>query len=204
MIHPHTKLEFISPEIGYGVVATQLIPKGTITWIFDSFDQVFSPDQLTAMDVIHKKIMDTYSYRDHDGQHILCWDHARFVNHSFNSSCVSTAYNFELAVRDILPGEQLTDDYGYLNVSEPFKCLPEEGSTRTMVYPDDLIYFHDYWDELLIDSFKSFHDIHQPLFSLIDPMYRRKVLEVASGRSGMDSILNCYYPGDTMRIGSTG
>ena len=32
MIHPDTELRFISPEIGFGVFATKLIPQGTITW----------------------------------------------------------------------------------------------------------------------------------------------------------------------------
>ena len=31
------------------------------------------------------------------------------VNHSFKSTCMSTAYDFEIAIRDIYPGEQLTD-----------------------------------------------------------------------------------------------
>lgn len=30
MLHPDTKLEFIDSNIGHGVVATQLIPAGTI------------------------------------------------------------------------------------------------------------------------------------------------------------------------------
>ncbi len=196
MIHPHTKLQFISPEIGYGVVATHFIPKGTITWIFDEFDQVFSADKVARMGSLHKKVIDTYSYRDHDGHYILCWDHARFVNHSFNSSCISTAYNFELAVRDIQAGEELTDDYGYLNVNEPFHGAPEVGSPRTTVFPDDLLNFHAIWDIKLIDAFKDFHEVNQPLFGLLDPLYRKKVLDVASGTAPMDSILNCYYPGD--------
>lgn len=33
MIHPDTELRFINPEIGYGVFATQFIPRGTITWV---------------------------------------------------------------------------------------------------------------------------------------------------------------------------
>ena len=194
MIHPDTALKFISPEIGYGVVATRLIPKGTITWIYDPLDQVFTPDELTCFDPILKQQLDRYSYRDHEGNFILCWDNARFVNHSFHSSCMSTAYNFELAVRDILPGEELTDDYGYLNVTEPFLCLPEPSTTRTMVLPDDLLHFHAEWDAQLIEAFKHFNNVPQPFLSLIDPAFKEKVQAVAAGTAQMDSILNCYYP----------
>src|ERR1700748_1743138 len=101
MIHPNTELRFISPEKGHGVVATRFIPKGTITWIMDPLDQVFSPERIHQLDAFFQEILATYSYRDHNGDFILCWDHSRFVNHSFHSNCMSTAYNFELAIRDI-------------------------------------------------------------------------------------------------------
>lgn len=196
MIHPNTELQFISPEIGYGVVATRLIPRGTITWIFDEFDQVFTARAVAQMDAIHQQIINTYSYRDHLGQYILCWDHSRFINHSFNSNCISTAYNFELAVRDIHSEEQLTDDYGYLNVQEPFYCLPELSSKRQVVLPDDLLNYHQEWDRKLIQAFEAFNSVDQPLLALIDPIELVKVAAVANGTAVMDSILNCYYPGD--------
>ncbi|KAA9339702.1 SET domain-containing protein [Hymenobacter busanensis] len=195
MIHPHTELRFISSEIGYGVVATQFIPKGTICWAFDAFDQVFSPAQVGALDQLHKDILNKYSYRDAAGNLVLCWDNARFVNHSFNSSLVSTAYNFELAVRDIQPGEELTDDYGYLNVWEPFDALTEPGSPRTRVLPNDLLHFHAAWDAQLIEAFRHFHHVAQPLVGLIEPAYAAKVQAVAAGQAPMDSIVNCYYHG---------
>ena len=193
MIHPDTELRFISPEKGYGVVALKLIPKGTITWAFDLFDQVFTPAQVAAMDARHQAIVDKYCYKDHDGCQILCWDNARFVNHSFRSSCISTAYNFELAVRDIQPGEELTDDYGYLNVDAPWDCLPEPGTRRTRVMPDDLLHFHKEWDAQLIEAFRHFNNVAQPLAWLIEASYRDKVQSIAAGRADMDSILNCYF-----------
>ena len=197
MIHPDTELRFISPEIGYGVVATKFIPKGTITWIFDPLDQVFTEDEIRKLAPMFREKLHTYSYRGPDGDFILCWDNSRFVNHSFRSSCMSTAYNFELAIRDIHPVEELTDDYGYLNVTEPFECLPEPGTNRTMVMPDELLHFHEQWDAQLIDAFKDFNKVPQPFIDLIDPQYRKKVQDVAAGREKMDSILNCYYAGNT-------
>ncbi|RAK69881.1 SET domain-containing protein [Hymenobacter edaphi] len=200
MIHPDTELRFISPEIGYGVVATRLIPKGTICWIFDAFDQTFSPERVRGLDQLHKDILNKYSYRDAQGDFVLCWDNSRFVNHSFNSSLVSTAYNFELAVRDIHPGEELTDDYGYLNVWEPFDCLPEPGSARTQVLPDDLLNFHPEWDAKLTDAFRHFNQVAQPLRPLLEARYQAKVEAVAAGRAPMDSILNCYYRGEVVKL----
>ncbi|HAV55880.1 MAG TPA: SET domain-containing protein-lysine N-methyltransferase, partial [Aequorivita sp.] len=43
MIHPKTELKFISDQIGYGVVATEFIPAGTITWALDDLDREFTP-----------------------------------------------------------------------------------------------------------------------------------------------------------------
>jgi uncharacterized protein len=195
MIHPDTELRFISQEIGYGVVATKLIPKGTITWVSDPLDHVFTPGEVEKMSAIFQEKLHIYGYRDHVGNFVLCWDNSRFVNHSFRSSCMSTAYNFEIAVRDIYPGEELTDDYGYLNITEPFEALPEPGTGRTMVMPDDLLHFSDEWDAQLIDAFRNFSKVPQPFFKLIDEQYKSKVMAIAEGRAEMDSIRSCYYAG---------
>ena len=193
MIHPETELKSISQEKGIGVVATEFIPKGTITWIFDPFDRVFTPNDVLCLKPLFRNFIDKYAYRDHDGNFVLCWDHSRFVNHSYHSNCISTAYNFELAVRDIYPGEEITNDYGYLNLSEPFYAIPEPGSDRLVVMPDDLLNYHKLWDEQLKDAFSHFNLVAQPLGDLVDPIYQHKVRLVAAGKEEMDSILNCYF-----------
>ena len=99
MIHPHTELRFINNEIGYGVVATEFIPAGTITWVQDKLDREFLPEEVGSLDPIYQSILDTYTFRNRVGNYILCWDNARYVNHSFNSNCLTTAYDFEIAVR---------------------------------------------------------------------------------------------------------
>ena len=72
----------------------------------------------------YQKILEKYTYVDRDGRHILCWDIARFVNHSCDPTSRSPGYDLEIAVRDIHPGEQVTDDYGSLNVLPGFETLP--------------------------------------------------------------------------------
>jgi uncharacterized protein len=196
MIHPHSEVRFISKEIGYGVVATKFIPKGTITWAYDQLDRSFTPAAYHAMNELYKNILTTYCYRDQIGNYVLCWDNARFVNHSFHSNCISTAYNFEIAVRDIHPGEQLTDDYGYLNCIEPFECLPEPGTNRTSVMPDDLLHCYEEWDSLLLNAFPYFDKVDQPLAALLDDTILQKANNVANGIEPMDSILNCFYNED--------
>lgn len=192
MIHPKTTLKFISPEIGFGVVATAFIPKGTITWIHDDFDQEFAPEQVEQMDRIYQDIIDTYSFRNNKGNLVLCWDNSRFVNHSFNSNCLSTAYDFEIAIRDIQPGEELTDDYGYLNVPYPFKAL-DEGTRRKTVYPDDLLRYYKVWDKKIAQAIVHINDVEQPLGVLLSDANRALLSRIVSGDEPMKSILSCYY-----------
>ena len=192
MIHPKTELKFISKDIGYGVVATELIPAGTITWVLDKLDREFSLEEFQAMDFFYKDILDTYSYRNNKGNFILCWDNGRFVNHSFNSNCLTTAYDFEIAIRDIKPGEQLTDDYGYLNISEPFRGI-DEGTERKVVYPDDLVTYHKVWDKKILKVFSDILSHNQPLKVLIKNELWHKIQLIANGKEQMDSILNNYY-----------
>ncbi|HOX82519.1 MAG TPA: SET domain-containing protein [Chryseolinea sp.] len=194
MIHPHTELQFINTEIGYGVVATRFIPKGTITWAIDKLDRIFTPQQIKSLDPLYQKILDTYSYRNAEGNHVLCWDNARFVNHSSNSNCITTAYEFEVAIRDIHPGEQLTDDYGYLNLEEPFDVVPEAGTDRNTIYPDDLLRHYHIWDEKLLSAFALLMDVDQPLWNILTEATKEKATHVAEGDTKMDSILNCYCP----------
>ncbi|WP_025740661.1 SET domain-containing protein [Aquimarina pacifica] len=192
MIHPKTEIKFISEEVGYGVCAKELIPMGTITWVLDKFDREFTPDEYIGLEQTYKKILETYAYKNNLGNMVLCWDNARFVNHSFNANCLTTAYNFELAIRDIHPGEQLTDDYGYLNIDKPFKGI-EEGTKRKVVYPDDLLKYHKSWDKKLLKAFKCLSKVKQPLLQLMDEEQWQLAVKIGKGEKEMDSILNNYY-----------
>lgn len=193
MIHPHTELRFINEQIGHGVVATKFIPKGTITWALDKLDRIFTPKQVLEMEPVYQEILDKYTYRNPQGNHVLCWDIARFVNHSSKSNCITTAYEFEIAIRDIHPGEELTDDYGYLNLEEPFEVVQEAGSNRHVIYPDDLLRYYPVWDEQLLGAFPDLMKVDQPLFSILSKEVQEKARMISAGERPMDSILNCYY-----------
>ena len=61
MIHPHTELKFISKEVGNGVVATQFIPAGTITWVLDKLDGEISPKEFKNYEPAYQNILNTYT-----------------------------------------------------------------------------------------------------------------------------------------------
>jgi hypothetical protein len=192
MIHPKTELRYISNEIGYGVVATEFIPAGTITWVLDKLDREFSPTDFQSMDPIYQNILDTYTFRNNKGNFVLCWDNGRYVNHSFNSNCLSTAYDFEVAIRDIHPGEQLTDDYGYLNIPQSFRGV-DEGTRRKIVYPDDLVKYYKVWDKKIQQVFKKIITHEQPLKILIKDDLWIKIHNIIDGKEKMESILVNHY-----------
>lgn len=195
MIHPKTELRYINNEVGYGVVATEFISAGTITWVLDKLDREFSPFDFQALEPIYQDILDTYTFRNNKGNLVLCWDNARYVNHSFNSNCLTSAYDFEVAVRDVHPGDQLTDDYGYLNLPRPFRGI-DEGTRRKTVYPDDLIRYYKQWDKKLLKVFPNIPKVEQPLRSLLSQEIWDEIVKISKGEKEMASILNNYYPGD--------
>ena len=192
MLHPYTRVQFINELKGYGVVATRRIPMGTITWVQDRLDQIMDISEVEKLEKVYRDIIDTYTFRDNQGKYVLCWDHGKYINHSFNANCLTTPYNFEIAVRDIEEGEEFTDDYGYLNVSEPF-YPDDENTERKVVYPDDLVRFHKDWDAKLEIAFMKILSVDQQLMNLISPEQLETIQAVIGKERKMDSILNCYY-----------
>jgi hypothetical protein len=194
MIHPHTQVEYINDEVEYGLVATQLIPAGTITWILDPLDRDFSPEQFYTLGPAFQEVLEKYTFRSNNGHLILCWDNGKYVNHSFKSNCLTTAYDFEIAIRDIHPGEQLTDDYGYLNITAPFKGI-DEGTKRKYVYPDDLLKYHDTWDSKIRRVFPLIQKVDQPLLKYLDQHTWNIIQKINNKEEELQSIkLNYFNP----------
>lgn len=67
MLHPHTHLQLINEQIGYGVVATRLIPRGAITWVRDNFDQTFSVARVDSMTASDRAVVAKYCFVDARG-----------------------------------------------------------------------------------------------------------------------------------------
>jgi hypothetical protein len=192
MIIPCTKVIHISESKGNGVVATAKIPLGTVTWVFDDLDREIPMDRLPHMSLPCREAVLTYSYRNNKGQLIFCWDNERFINHSFRPNCCLTPYKFEIAIRDIEAGEELTNDYGTFNIIAPF-AVASEGSNRSTVYPDDLLRYSSLWDTLLREAFGRFLLVEQPLRQVFSPGTWKLAESVARGETAMASIRDCYY-----------
>jgi hypothetical protein len=186
MLHPHTELRFVDPVIGYGIFASRFIPKGTITWVRCDLDRTFTPEQFAGFSAKLRALVDRYSFVDRGGDYVLCWDHARYMNHGCEATCLSPGYGFEIAVRDVAAGEELTDDYGTLNIDVPFTCRCGSPRCRREIRPDDLLAYGDRWDVLIAGAFSRLPEVEQPLWDLV-----REKDEVAHALAGAAPIASC-------------
>ena len=107
-----------SPIHGFGVFAVAPIVKGVPVWRFErGLDMEFDPDIVGTLPGHVRTFFAHYGYLDRNVKRIiLCFDDARFVNHS-NTPNVATdyaldSYGVDVALRDIAAGEELTMDYG--------------------------------------------------------------------------------------------
>ncbi len=194
MLHPDTQVRFIDPQIGSGVFASRLIPRGTIVWVQDQFDRVYSEAEVRRLEPVYQEILERYCFRNRSGEWIFCWDLTRYINHSFNANCIATPYGCEIAIRDISAGEQLTNDYGFFNIIEPFDCLPEPGATRTRVMPDDLLRCAEDWDAKLAAAYPELSCVEQPLFPLLSAENRQQLEAISRGDQTPLSIQTNYCP----------
>ena len=188
MIHPHSELRFVNPDIGFGVFATRRIPKGTITWVLDPLDQTLSPAKASQLPPALQGVLDIYSYRNGNGDWILCWDHARFVNHSCQPTSLAPGFDLEIAVRDIECGEQITDDYGSLNLDASFQCCCSSPQCRGLIGPDDFERLSGHWDELVAAAFPLIGRVEQPLWELV-----HEPAPIAAALSGESPVPSCRF-----------
>jgi len=169
MLHPDTELRTINDEVGYGVFATQPIPLGTITWALDPLDQILTLHRVEQIENQYDGILTRFTWVNSNGHRILCWDFGRFMNHSCEANSFGPGgCHFEMAVRDIAPGEELTCDYATLNLEEPLVCQCGSSRCRGVVKPDDLEYVASTSDGLIRTAFTRVRQVKQPLWHWVE------------------------------------
>jgi hypothetical protein len=167
MLHPSTRLTWVHDDVGYGVVATERIPQGTILWALDPLDRLLSPSDVRNLGSGLWPALETYTYVNGRGERVLCWDHGRFMNHSCDPVSLSPGVDFELAVRDIEAGEEITCDYTSLNLEQDLRCLCGHPACRSVVSSDDFEGLAPVWDERLRAAVRHVTSVPQPLLSWV-------------------------------------
>lgn len=107
----------ISPIHNFGLFADESISAGTEVWRFTpGYDLELSIEEIETHREYLRKFFDHYGYLDFNlNRYILCFDNARFINHS-NDPNIRTDYSrarhgVDIAIRDIEEGEEITTDY---------------------------------------------------------------------------------------------
>ncbi len=187
MIHPATRVTPIGDDVGLGLVATEVIPLGTIVWAHDALTQVVPSE---TFDALHPLVRDVASvrvaYRRVQGDYVVLWDDARFMNHSCEPNCGVTAAGFEIAVRTIESGEQLTNDYAMLHIDEdePFLCACGAARCRTIIRHDDATGLRRGWNRQIAEALTLAADLDQPLAALLTPGQLRHAFRQAVEPTG--------------------
>jgi hypothetical protein len=172
MMHPDTELKFVSPEIGYGVFAKALIPQGTIVYVADTLDIRIPVNDERVEDPLYEPFIKRYCILE-NGYYVLCWDIGKYVNHCCNPNTISTGYGFEIALRDIAAGEQITDEYGLFNMEDQMEFICHHTDCRRRLRPDDIDVYGAQWDEKVKPVLQQLQQVSQPLFSYLDDETRQ-------------------------------
>ncbi len=190
MIHPDTELRFVDPDIGYGVFATKHIPRGTVIWTLCELDLCYSPESVAAMPGHYRDILYKYAYVRPDGDFVLCWDFARFVNHSCAPTNFVIGNDFEIVVRDVRPGEQITCDYGCGNTMSDLLCRCGVPSCRGTIRPEDALTYGPEWDKVAARALPYAMRVPQPLRAFIRD--EESFDAIVSGRRAMPPAASLY------------
>lgn len=177
MFHPNTRVYFINPIIGYGVFATGRIPKGTITFVpsffvgsdlgyttGDNIQHPMSLDPNTIMSELHLGSPLRFTYLWNNDWIITPNGTAMWVNHSCASNTLMTPYGYEIAVRDIEDGEEITTSYITRTCLGYMRCFCGSPNCVSMVvHADDVLV--DYRNQQLLIGMECFNNVSQPLMS---------------------------------------
>lgn len=190
MIHPSTELKFVDEKIGFGIFATEKILKGTIVYIKDSLEIEITPARFRKLDDQMKEVVEKYSYMDERGVRILSWDHAKYVNHKCDCNTMSTGYGFEIAVKDIEKGEEISDEYGLFNIPYEVDLSCNCKNCRKKLLPSDLEVYWESWDEKVKEALKNIDKVQQKLWSIIDEKTKNDLVGYLKGSRKYRSVLN--------------
>lgn len=181
MIHPSTELRLVNPQVGYGVFASRFIPKGSLVYVQDPLDIEITPERYRDLDETSRDLAEKYSFIDSTGNRILSWDAAKFVNHSCHPNTMSTAWGFEVALRDIEAGEEITDEYSLFNLEWEMECACGHRACRGMIRPTDAWAHFRKWDRAVRSAMLAIPTVEQPLFNCLDLATRNSLERYLSG-----------------------
>ncbi len=194
MMHPNTVMAPINQDKGLGVVATKFIPKGTIVYTIDPFDVKIPLDSPLLKDTRYREIITRYGYITGPEGYIIGWDHSKYVNHSCSPNTISTGWGFEIAIRDIQPGEEIVDEYGLFNIESDLACACGAPGCRGIVSKLDHIALTPVWNVWVKDALSKFFLVDQPMLIYLESDAIDEIKTFVQTQKGYKSVSTNLLP----------
>ncbi|UCH61194.1 MAG: SET domain-containing protein [Anaerolineales bacterium] len=193
MMHPDTELRYVNPTIGYGVYATRVIPRGTLVYVEDPLEIRIAAEHELLKNPDFAPIIQKFSFVEPDGTFVISWDLAKHVNHCCHYNAVGSAYGFEIAVRDIQPEEEITDDYASYTFEETMELACHYPDCRKILRPGDFDRYVDQWDAEIKEALKYFSSVPQPLLKYMESEDRKALLDYVTTGENYRSMKSMKY-----------
>jgi len=174
LIKIHPKQSIIE---GNGLFAGELIPKGTIVYLYSSADRFYSKGELRWLPEQEKQSLFRYGVEDEFGN----WNMTETgqypveANHSCDANILPLFVDgiyCDIAVRDIHEGEEITIDYSMFYSSSAWylECNCNSPLCRKIIgcgIPIDSKTI-DLWHLRILDAIKHILSVEQPIFLIDD------------------------------------
>lgn len=193
MIHPDTELNYSKESIGYGIFATKMIPRGTITWVFCTLDFKLTKEQIGKLHPQQHKFIEKHSFVDNQGCYILGWDIDKYCNHSCKPTTAPIGGICDIALRDIQKGEEITCDYGTCNIRKNLVCDCGVDGCRGLVRPIDLISLSNEIDKEVTKLIPLVNAVPQPLLKFMNGEHFKRLQSIIAGDVPIPSSLENAY-----------
>ncbi|MEI6056928.1 MAG: SET domain-containing protein [Lentisphaerota bacterium] len=145
---------------GKGLYTKQFIPKGTIV-CFESTEYKIVPEK--EYNKI-SKVKKEHIYRRADGAYIAPSDDSKYFNHSCNANVLDSRLGFDIVVRDIKKGEEVTYDYRAFYFKEMQCNCGARNCCKLITYehptPEKLRFL---WTKRVDSALRQINKVEQPL-----------------------------------------
>lgn len=152
---------------GKGLFAKTFIPKGTIVCFECNECRVLTASEIGYDRMSEKEKIELfdYAYRKKNGSFIAPCGDVRYFNHSCNANVLGAESGFDIAVRDIHSGEEVTYDYRdfYDECRMPCRC-GEENCCKVVTFEHPVpSMLQRFWKEKTDSALALVHRVEQPL-----------------------------------------
>ena len=156
---------------GMGLFAKRFIPKGTmVTGECDKY-MVIPSEHFSRLTRQEQESMLHFCVTGKDGSVLVLTDEGRFMNHSCNANILETGFGFDIVVKDITEGEELTADYrqfyDHLYGKAPLACTCSE-KPHIVVFSDKLqASMRGIWNSKIMEALLLVDKVPQPLSRIV-------------------------------------